>query len=60
MRYAIILNFPWQKWNFEATAMGSKFHFSQSKIHFFHFIFIEKYLKFKEIEYLIHYLKVKM
>ena len=29
--------------------MGSKFHFSQ-------FIFIDKYLKFKEIEYLIHYI----
>ena len=30
-------------------SMGSKFHFSQ-------FIFIDKYLKFKEIAYLIHYI----
>ena len=36
--------------------MGSKFHFSQWKIHFSQFIFIDKYLKFTEIEYFIHYL----
>ena len=33
--------------------MGSKFHFSQ-------FIFIDKYLKFKEIEYFIHYIKFQI
>ena len=27
---------------------------------YFEIIFIEKYLKFKEIEYLIHYVKFKM
>ena len=36
--------------------MGSKFHFSQWKIHFSQFIFIDKYLKSTEIEYFIHYL----
>ena len=36
--------------------MGSKFHFSQWKIRFFQFVFIDKYLEFKEIEYLIHYI----
>ena len=37
--------------------MDSKF---QWKIHFSQFIFIYKYLKFKEIEYFIHYIKFEM
>ena len=38
-------------------------NFTLEKIKFwtyFEIIFIEKYLKFKEIEYLIHYVKFKM
>ena len=42
------------------VAMGSKFHFSQWKSYFSQFILIDKYLKFKEIEYLIYYFKFKM
>ena len=34
--------------------MGSKFNFLQWKFHFSHFIFIDKYLKFKEVEYFIY------
>ena len=37
--------------------IGSKFHFSQWKIHLSWYIFIDKYLKFKEIECLIYYIK---
>ena len=37
--------------------MGLKYHFSQWKIYFSQFIFIDKYLIFKEIEYFIHYIK---
>ena len=33
--------------------MGSKFYFSQWKTHFSQFILIDKYLKFKEIDYFI-------
>ena len=40
--------------------VGSKFHFSQWKINFSQFIFIDKYLKSKEIEYFIHYIKFEM
>ena len=35
-------------------SMGSKFYFSQWKIHFSKFISIDKYLKFKEIDYFVH------
>ena len=31
--------------------MGAKFHFCEWKIYFSQFIFIDKYLKFNEIEY---------
>ena len=37
--------------------VGSKF---QWKIHFSQLIFIDKYLKFKETEYFIHYIKFEM
>ena len=37
--------------------VGSKFHFSQWKINFSKFIFIDKYLKSNEMEYFIHYIK---
>ena len=42
--------------------MSSKFHFLQWKIYFaqFEFIVIDKYLKFKEIEHLIHCVKFEM
>ena len=40
--------------------MGSKFYFSQLKIHFSQFIFIDKYLKFKSIENFSHYIKSEM
>ena len=40
-------------------SMSSKFHFSQWAI-FAWFIFIDKCLKFEEIEYLIHYVKLEM
>ena len=40
--------------------MGSKFPFSQWKISSSKFIFIGKYLKFKEIEYFFHYIEFKM
>ena len=40
--------------------MSSKLHFSQWKIHFFQFIFIDKYVKFKKIVYLTHDVKFKM
>ena len=40
--------------------MGLKFHFSKWKIHFSQFIFIDKYLKFKEIEYFTLYIKFEM
>ena len=43
------MNFEWVQ-----IAMVSKFYFSQWKIYFSEIIFIEKYLKFKEIKYLIH------
>ena len=39
------------------NSMGSKFYFSHWKIHFSQFIFIDKYLIFKEIEYFIQYIK---
>ena len=38
--------------------MSSKFHLSKWKIYFFQFI--DKYLKIEEVEYLIHYVKLKM
>ena len=37
-----------------------KFHFSQWKIHLSQLIFIDKYLKFKEIEYFIRHINFKM
>ena len=37
--------------------VGSNFHFSQWKINFSQLSFIDKYLKSKEIEYFIHYIK---
>ena len=37
--------------------VGSKFHFSQWKINFSQFTFIEKYLKSMKIEFFIHYIK---
>ena len=48
--------FHWEKLNFEwvQIAMISKFYFSQWKIYSSEIIFIKKYLKFKEIKYLIH------
>ena len=39
---------------------GSKYHFTQWKIQFSQFNFNDKYLKFKEIEYFIHYIKFEM
>ena len=46
----------WEKLNFEwvQIAMVSKFYFSQWKIYSSEIIFIKKYLKSKEIKYLIH------
>ena len=40
--------------------VGSQFYFSEWKINFSQFIFIDKYLKCKEIEYFIHYIKFEM
>ena len=40
--------------------VASKFHFSQWKINFSQFIFIDKHLKSKEIEYFIHCIKFEM
>ena len=40
--------------------VGLKFHFSQWKINFSQFLFIDKYLRSKEIEYFIHYIKFEM
>ena len=40
--------------------MGSKFNFSQWKIYFSKFIFIDKYWKLKKTEYLIHHTKFKI
>ena len=40
--------------------MGSKFLFFQWKIHFSQLISIDKYLKFKQIENFIHYIKCEM
>ena len=40
--------------------VGSKFHFSQWKIKFSQFIFMDQYLKSKEIECFIHYIKFEM
>ena len=40
--------------------VGSKSHFSQWKINFSQFIFIDKCLKSNEIEYFIHYIKFEM
>ena len=39
---------------------GFKISFFPIEIYFSWFIFIDKYLKFKEIEYLIHYVKSEM
>ena len=43
-----------------AFPVGLQFHFSQWIIRFSQFIFIDKYLKSKEIEYFIHYIKFEM
>ena len=40
--------------------MGSKFIFSQLKMYFSQLVFVDKYLKFKETEYLIHYVEFEM
>ena len=40
--------------------VSSKFHFSRWKIYFAQFIFIDKYLQFKEIEYFIRYVKFEL
>ena len=40
--------------------MGLKFYLSQWQIYFSQFIFIDKYLKFKETECLIHYVEFEM
>ena len=40
--------------------VSSKVHFSQWKIRFSQFIFIDKYLNIKEIEYFIHYINFEM
>ena len=40
--------------------VSSKLPFSQWKIHFSQFIFIDEYIKFKEIEYFSHYFKFEM
>ena len=40
--------------------MGLKFNFSEWKTYFSYFIFIDKYLKFKEIECLVHYVMCEM
>ena len=40
--------------------MGAKFHFCEWKIYFSQFIFIDKYLKFNEIEYPVNYVKFEM
>ena len=40
--------------------MGSRFHISKCKIDFTQFSFIGKYLKLKEIEYFLHYIKFEM
>ena len=42
------------------SSMGSKFYFSQWKTNFSQFIFIDEYLKFKEIKWFIHYIKSEM
>ena len=48
MRYSIALFFKYLFVNENNIAMGSKFHFFQWKTYFSQFIFIYKYLKFKE------------
>ena len=40
--------------------VGSTFVFSHWKNYFFQFITIDKYLKFNELEYIIHYVKFEM
>ena len=40
--------------------MSLKLYLSQWKIYFSQFILIDKYLKFTEMEYLIHYAKFEM
>ena len=41
-------------------SVGSKLHFFQWKIYFCQFIFIDEYLIFEVIEYLIHYIKFEL
>ena len=41
-------------------SVGSKLHFFQWKISFCQFIFIDEYLIFEGIEYLIHYIKFEL
>ena len=48
-------SFPMKKF-----PMGSKFYFSLLKLYFSPFIFTDKYLKFKEIEYQNHYVNSEM
>ena len=40
--------------------ISSKFHFFQWKIYFPKYIFMDKYLKFKGIEYVIHHVKFEI
>ena len=60
----ILLSRDFRKEKYSAVCteflMGSKFHFLQSKNHFSQLFFIDKYLKFQEVEYLIHYIKFEM
>ena len=56
------MTFPKAKYSVVSTEfpMSAKFHFPQWNVHFFKFFFIDKYLKFKEIDYFIHYIKFEM
>ena len=64
-RYKEILasrNFPKAK-NYVVCVefqMASKLHFPQWKFYFSQSIFIDKYLRFKELEYLNHYVNFEM
>ena len=40
--------------------MSSKLHFSEWKIYFSQLVYIDEFLKFKEIKYLIYYVKSEM
>ena len=60
LRYSLAgKTFPKLRYSVVATkcSMSLKFNFCQWKINFSQFIFIDKYLKFKEIKYFIHCIK---